>query len=462
MPPTPDRQPRLAPPRQSRPHLVFIGTGPRLDVAVEHVPAMRLIRAPAAVRKVALWLALLFPALVLALMFVPWQQTALGAGRVVALAPADRSQSVEAPVKGRIASWAVAEGDAVEAGQVLAILEDNDPDYAARLDTQRAQVEAGLSAAREQVETYRLKVAAETTARDLSVAEYGAKVLSERQKLTGEQAEHEAARLQLERVARLAEAGIESERKLELAQMKEAKATAAVEARRQVIEGLERAQQKVARAGDSKVASAEAAYQGAVAKEAETRGKLLQLDTKRARQATQVVRAPRDGRVLRLHGGPGGAQVKPGDALVTLVPDTNARAVELLVDGNDMPLISEGETVSLLFEGWPALQFSGWPELDSGTFRGAVSFIDATDDGTGRFRVVVVPDASSDAWPDGDRLRQGVRAKGFVMLSRVRLGYELWRQINGFPPLPTDKSAKKSGVALPPSAKKPRASKVLK
>lgn len=36
-------------------------------------------------------------------------------------------------------------------------------------------------------------------------------------------------------------------------------------------------------------------------------------------------------------------------------------------------------------------------------------------------------------------LRQGVRALGWIQLGRVRLGYELWRLFNGFPPaLPSE------------------------
>ena len=457
-PATPE-QPRPLP----EPHLVFIGSAIRSEPRGDSLPAMRLVRAPIAVRRVAFSLAAIFPILFLGMLLVPWQQTALGSGRVIALSPVDREQTVEAPIKGRIESWTVGEGDAVVEGDVLAVLVDNDPEYFQRIEAERAQVEARLEAAREQVRTYRLKVSAETTARDLAVAEYEAKVLSERQKLSGEEAELATARLQKDRIALLASEGIESTRKLEVTQMKEAKALAAVEARRQVISGVERARDKAARAGDSKIASAEAQYQGAVSKEAETRQKLVEMDVKLARQSQQIVRAPRDGRVLRLHGGLGGAQVKPGDTLVTLVPDTMQRAVELEIDGNDMPLIAQGEEVSLLFEGWPALQFSGWPELNSGTFRGRVAFTDATDDGTGTFRVVITPDPASDPWPDGARLRQGVRAKGFVMLARVRLGYELWRQVNGFPPLPPKKGKSGSSKSsLPATQKKPRASKVLK
>jgi adhesin transport system membrane fusion protein len=38
-------------------------------------------------------------------------------------------------------------------------------------------------------------------------------------------------------------------------------------------------------------------------------------------------------------------------------------------------------------------------------------------------------------------MRQGVRAVGWVLLDEVSLGFELWRQLNGFPP----------SVSAPPS-----------
>jgi hypothetical protein len=89
--------------------------------------------------------------------------------------------------------------------------------------------------------------------------------------------------------------------------------------------------------------------------------------------------------------------------------------------------------VRLQFEGWPAVQFAGWPSVAVGTFGGEVAAIDPSDDGKGYFRVQVRPEDESE-WPTERYLRQGVRANGWVMLSRVRLGYEIWRQLNGFPP----------------------------
>ena len=126
--------------------------------------------------------------------------------------------------------------------------------------------------------------------------------------------------------------------------------------------------------------------------------------------------------------------LKEGDALFTIVPDTSERVVELWVSGNDMPLIRKGDHVRLQFEGWPAVQFAGWPSVAVGTFGGEVAAIDPADDGKGKFRVQVKPPRTRSG-PPNDYLRQGVRANGWVMLSQVRLGYEIWRQLNGFPPV---------------------------
>ena len=130
-----------------------------------------------------------------------------------------------------------------------------------------------------------------------------------------------------------------------------------------------------------------------------------------------------------------GELLKAGATLVVLVPHTKRTVVELFLNGNDVPMVSAGRTVRLQFEGWPALQFSGWPSVAVGTFGGRVLLVDATDDGLGKFRVLVEPDPDDEPWPSAQYLRQGVRANGWVLLDVVSLGYELWRQFNGFPPV---------------------------
>ena len=56
----------------------------------------------------------------------------------------------------------------------------------------------------------------------------------------------------------------------------------------------------------------------------------------------------------------------------------------------------------------------------------------------GRFRVLVTePETISEAdepWPDDGFVRFGAAAQGWVLLETVPLGYELWRQLNNFPP----------------------------
>uniref|UniRef100_UPI000A5F50E2 HlyD family efflux transporter periplasmic adaptor subunit n=1 Tax=Methylogaea oryzae TaxID=1295382 RepID=UPI000A5F50E2 len=184
------------------------------------------------------------------------------------------------------------------------------------------------------------------------------------------------------------------------------------------------------------------------------RADLLKLETRLARQQTQSVSAPRDGVVLRLAAAPGAELVKAGQPLAILVPDAQERAVELWMDGNDVPLIVPDSRVRLQFEGYPAVQFGGWPELSIGSFGGRVAFIDATDDGKGHFRLLVTPDPEDEQpWPAERFLRQGVRTNGWVQLGRVTLGYELWRIFNGFPPLVLPEPP---GLAKPDKADAPK------
>lgn len=173
-------------------------------------------------------------------------------------------------------------------------------------------------------------------------------------------------------------------------------------------------------------------YVNLLAQEASASAELTRVDVRLSRQQNQMVLSPRTGTILKVRSGQGGVTVKAGEWLVVLVPDTHLRAVELWVDGNDLPLVTEGREVRIQFEGWPAIQFSGWPSVAIGTFGGSIANIDPFDNGKGQFRVLVVPDKLEN-WPKEMYLRQGVRATGWVILNQVSLIYEIWRQFNGFP-----------------------------
>jgi multidrug efflux pump subunit AcrA (membrane-fusion protein) len=178
---------------------------------------------------------------------------------------------------------------------------------------------------------------------------------------------------------------------------------------------------------------AELEYARYLTDEANSSAELSRIEVRVSRQAMQSVKAPRAGTILRRMAGQESELVKAGDVLAVLVPETESRAIELWIDGNDIPLVQEGRQVRLQFEGWPAVQFSGWPSVAVGTFGGRISFIDPADNGYGKFRVVIVPE-EGERWPSPRYLRQGVRANGWVLLNRVTVAYELWRQFNGFPP----------------------------
>ncbi len=423
-------------------------------------PASRLLRPPAPVRTIAAALAALLPALLLVLLLLPWQQAAIGTGRVIAYAQQEREQLIESPINGRIERWLVQEGDYVEVGDPLIELRDNDPGLLERLSANLDAAGRQLAQTEEQVATYRRKLEAERAARDLQVAEYNSKVKELQSKRIGLESDVQTESIQAERLEKLAEIGTVSQRDAEVAANKAAKASASLAAIDQEILAARQALGKARADGDAKVASVEADLQAALVKFEEQSQKVRDSEVKVSRQQNQLIRAPRAGAVLRLHGGPGGGQVKSGDMLLTLVPEAGARAVELSVNGNDMPLVRENEQVRLLFEGWPALQFVGFPGADAGTYAGRVAFVDATDDGSGKFRIVVVPDENEHPWPDPKRLRQGVRARGWILFGTVTLGYELWRQINGFPPLPPVEKGEKS--VLPTTTnKKPRGSDQL-
>jgi hypothetical protein len=98
----------------------------------------------------------------------------------------------------------------------------------------------------------------------------------------------------------------------------------------------------------------------------------------------------------------------------------------------DLPLISVGQNVRFMFDGFPAIVFSGWPNSSYGTFGGEIVAYENTISENGMFRVLVKPDNSTKKWPT--QLKIGSGAQGITLLKDVPIWYELWRNINGFPP----------------------------
>ena len=180
---------------------------------------------------------------------------------------------------------------------------------------------------------------------------------------------------------------------------------------------------------------------------AESAAELSRVDVNISRQSVQIVRAPRNGMIQRVNAGDAATYVAAGQAIASFVPDDVDRAVELYIDGRDIALIREGNPVRLQFEGWPVVQVSVWPSVAVGTFHGKVVAVDPSAQANGRFRVLVAEDpASIVPWPDAGYVRFGAGARGWVLLDTVSVGFEIWRQLNNFPPnFPAEPGARDAG-----------------
>lgn len=413
------------------------------------------------------------------LVAVPWYQSVVGAGKVIIYSPMDRAQEVDALIPGRVVDWYVKEGQRVKKGDKIALLQDIDSKF---LDPQQAlRTEQMIKAYRlkQEMALRRLGVIDEqrlavNSARQAAVPAARQKVEQNRQKLSQNiqavklaKQNLETDRLQLDRIRTLEGQGLRSRRDLELAEQSWVRSKTDLE---RIELGSQVAQRDISMAQldqeridsnyDNEIAKLDAETlkaQETVA-EAEAQVAKLQIDlgNLRQRQAQQVVVAPRHGKVVRLLKLGEGKSVKAGDPLCTVLPDVQDPAVEMWIADSDAPLVQPNQKVRLMFDGFPAIPFTAFPWAAVGTYGGVVANVDATDDGQGRYRVLVVPDKADGniPWPalqehqiqpmDGKitssyPLRPGTQTQGWIMMERpVPIYWEIWRRLNAFPPVPKD------------------------
>lgn len=383
----------------------------------EYTSALQAAQSPSITRSVLVGsvIALLLLGVVLAL--VPWRQTVSGTGEVTAFSPDARPRTVESQIPARIDTWKVVEGDQVAAGDTIAVLDDLGSSYLGgqfvdRVVEQRTSTLEGL-----RLETERAQQ---------KLAQARQKRRSAKEKVNNAALQISTARSRLTRVKDLQDEGISSVRDLETARLKFQKARTDSVAAAADLEAARRA-----------VQSARLNVQG---KERSLEARRSELNRKvenaRARQSASVVRAPIEGVVSSINRVGPGQTVSKGSTLALIAPEADDRAAELFISSIGASLVESGRQVQLQFSGFPALQFSGFPDATIGTFTGTVRFVNPVDDGTGRFRMLVVPDTSGDnpQWPSTKYLRQGAAVQGSVLLSNVSLGYEIWRRMNGLPP----------------------------
>lgn len=409
-----------------------------------HLPAITRAGSSRLPRLMARVLAVLFVGFVLAIWFLPWQQFVSGTGKVIAFDPLERRINVEAPVSGNVRKLHVVEGQRVKKGAVIVEIQDNDPNLLANLRSQHDSLIVRRAAAAQRVDDLELQIRQQEQAK-------GQALDAAVQRVAAEKITAETAQLNFNRVSELRKSGLVSERDFEVARQLQESSDANLKA---ADANLKRTENDFG----ATIAGIRAQKGTAQAEVATAERDIKTLEIQISQNQRQVVESPRDGIVLSVQA-TDGTFLRPGSPICVIIPETESRFVEMWLDGNDMPLITPRQTspdgvvvpgseVRLQFEGWPAIQFVGWPSVAVGTFGGEVVFIDPADDGRGRFRVVVAPKPDvimregverSEDWPSNRYLRQGVRANGWILLGVVPLWKEIWRQINGFPPVVSDK-----------------------
>ena len=409
--------------------------------------ALAAAQTPAFVRRYAQFLAIAFFVLPLFSMFLPWRQNVVASGQVTAFSASERIQNIDAPVSGVISKWHVQEGSTVKKGDVLLEISDIDPLFKDRLTSQRNNQQTKLGAKQDELKNYQIQQENLTSSRDakISAAQFKLdvakqKILSSSESYSATQATLDTAEFQANRLQRLFKDGLVSKRDVEVAERDFILAKRSLNSAQANLNSA-RAEAKSASADILQIkASTQASLDSSSAlinkikgELADSESSLTSSEISLARQNMQSVIAPRDGVIHRLPINSQSQVISQGDQLLVIVPDTLSRAVELWVDGRDAPLVVQDSEVRLEFEGWPAIQVAGWPKASIGTFRGKVAFVDPTDNGRGSFRVMVIPSTDSREWPSSQHLRQGVSARAWILLQEVSIGYELWRQVNGFP-----------------------------
>ncbi len=425
------------------------------DWAKEEFQALRTKNTNRSGRVMARWL-LALSIMAFLCLFLPWQQNIPGKGKLTALDPAFRPQQIQTAIPGRIVRWKIREGQYVNKGDTileLSEIKDDyfDPEYLTRLDEQLSAKALSIQATERQMEAIQKQLQALESGRQFSLSKAANKLRQASMKVRSDSADYEAEKIQFntataqyERYRLLYEKdGLISltdleKRNLKLQETKAKKTSAEnkflasqnerINARIELNSLQAEYADKSAKAM-SDLGSKESYLADARSEYSKLRNKIANVEVRTLNHALLV---PQSGYVVKALKMGIGETVKENESVATIMPENGTKAVELYIKAMDVALIARGRKVRLQFDGWPVLQFSGWPTASVGTFGGLVQVIDYVASTNGEYRILVVPDPSQEAWPA--LLRLGSGANGWVMLNDVPIWYELWRQINGFPP----------------------------
>jgi multidrug efflux pump subunit AcrA (membrane-fusion protein) len=366
-----------------------------------------------------------------------------------------KPQKIYSPIAGKISRWWVKEGDFVAQGDTLAKISEIKAEYLDPKLILRTQEQ--LDAKKGTVEFYEQKVKATEdqianlrSSKSLKQDQLTNKITQLQQKITGERSELEAAnneynlvKDQFERNSKMYKEGLISQTQFQQrnASMQNALAKKTI-AENKVNQTLQEIQNtKIELRGvdqeySEKMNKAEGEKFQSLGMIETGKGDIAKLENQVSsytiRDGMYYILAPQSGQVINAKKAGIGELLKDGEELLTVVPQNTNYAVEMYVRPVDLPLVSPGQEVRFIFDGFPAIIFAGgWPDQSFGTFPGKIRAVENNIDEKGMFRVIVVEDPKDKKWPK--QIKMGAGAQGIALLNDVPLWYELWRNINGFP-----------------------------
>jgi multidrug resistance efflux pump len=400
------------------------------------------------------WLIGLFTALTI-LLFLPWTQNIRARGTVTALRQEDRPQEINTIIGGRIVKWQVKEGDYVQKGDTLVQLAEIkdaylDPQLVDRTREQLEAKEQTVGYYNNKVQTSGLQIDALKNALSIKITQLENKLAQQRVKVQSDSIDMVAAAndfsiaaKQFERQRTMFDSGLVSltqfEQRNQTYQNALAKRMGAENKylnSKQELGIISLELNGTRQEYTEKIAKAEGERFQSLSQIATGQGDIAKLQNQYAsysiRNGMYYIIAPQSGQIIKATKSGIGEIVKEGEMLVHIVPDNIQYAVEMYVRPVDLPLINAGQSVRFMFDGFPAIVFSGWPQASYGLFSGQVVAVESDVSTNGLFKVLVTEWPGDRPWPK--ELKMGTGANSIALLKNVPIWYELWRNINSFPP----------------------------
>lgn len=383
----------------------------------------------------------------------PWTQTVQMTGRVAAIDPQNKPQMINSRIAGRIEKWYVRDGDFVKQNDTIAFISEIKEEYLDTSLVSRSQNQ--VNAKESSIESYESKINALDQQIDalnqallIKSEQIKNKIKQSRFKLSSDSNELVAninqlqvAESQLKRYEDLLNKGLISKtdyenRKIKLqdALAKKLNAENKINTAKNDLLNAELDLNATYQDYNEKLMKVKSEKFTTISLLFESEGSLTKLQNQLSnysqRSGFYYILAPQDGYIHQMKISGLGGVLKEGETICELVPFVSEQSVELYVDPIDLPLIQKGQTVQLIFDGWPAFVFSGWPGLSYGTFQAKVVAYDRVISKNGKFRLLAKQ--TGNKWPE--QIQNGCGSEGIALLNNVPLIYELWRKINGFPP----------------------------